>query len=170
MQHKIRYKNKQITITVNQSGRVSTVSIDGNSFSVENFFADANELKIIINGKPCTFCLARIRDVMHVFYDGEQYVFHDQSEAENTNHTAPAAGDGGNCVASPMPGTITKINCKEGDTVSENDTLVIVEAMKMENTLRSPASGTVSKVHNVQGELVEAGAPIVEIDVNDKIQ
>jgi biotin carboxyl carrier protein len=58
--------------------------------------------------------------------------------------TAGAAG--GFKVEAPLPGSIFKINVAVGDTVSEGDCLLIMEAMKMENNVLSEKSGTISAI------------------------
>ena len=75
---------------------------------------------------------------------------------------APVTGDG-ECVASPMPGNILKVNAAAGQSVKEGDTLVILEAMKMENEIGAPKSGTVTQVLVEKGSTVDTGAPLVFI-------
>ena len=167
MEHTFIHENKQIIVSVeNEKDRIKII-IGGQQFNVEKRFESINELKIAINGTPCLFYIARNKYTTYVFFKGRQFIFQEQPEGENPFHSHGVTAYVGDYVASPMPGTITKINCKEGDTVQENDTLVIVEAMKMENMLRSPVNGTVSKVHNAEGDLVDAGTPIVEFE-NEK--
>ena len=72
------------------------------------------------------------------------------------------AGDG-ECVDSPMPGNILKVNVSAGQAVKEGDVLVILEAMKMENEIMAPKSGTVTQVLVEKGATVETGAPLVFI-------
>jgi len=165
MEYTFIHENEQIVITVeNEADRVKII-VGGQKFDVEKRFENINELKLIINGKPCRFYIARNKDTAYVFFEGRQFIFQEQPEGEGSFNAYGAAGIVGDYVASPMPGTIIKINCREGDAIQENDTLVIVEAMKMENMLRSPVSGKVRKVHNIEGDLVEAGKPIVEVEV-----
>jgi len=66
---------------------------------------------------------------------------------------APAAADG-TPLNAPMPGMIVSYEKKVGDTVSEGETLVVLEAMKMENALPSPASGTVVAINFSSGDSV----------------
>ena len=70
---------------------------------------------------------------------------------------APAAT--GAKVTCPLPGTIIAINVKEGDTVAAGQTLVVLEAMKMENNIDAERGGVVKQV------LVQAGATVMEGDV-----
>ena len=75
---------------------------------------------------------------------------------------ASVTGDG-ECVDSPMPGNILKVNVSAGQAVKEGDVLVILEAMKMENEIMAPKSGTVTQVLVEKGATVETGAPLVFI-------
>jgi biotin carboxyl carrier protein len=70
---------------------------------------------------------------------------------------APAAT--GAKVTCPLPGTIIAINVKEGDTVAAGQTLVVLEAMKMENNIDAERGGVVKQI------LVAAGATVMEGDV-----
>ena len=76
---------------------------------------------------------------------------------------APNVTGEGTCVESPMPGNILRVNVAAGQTVSEGDVLVILEAMKMENEIMAPKSGTVTQVLVSKGASVETGAPLVVI-------
>lgn len=62
---------------------------------------------------------------------------------------------GASDIAAPMPGTVTDIKVKEGQSVQEGDVVMILEAMKMENEIVAPATGTISKIH------VDKGAAVV---------
>jgi oxaloacetate decarboxylase alpha subunit/pyruvate carboxylase subunit B len=69
---------------------------------------------------------------------------------------APAAADvEGTPLTAPMPGMIVNYQKKVGDEVSEGETVVILEAMKMENALPSPASGTVKAINFSSGDSVQ---------------
>ena len=70
---------------------------------------------------------------------------------------APAADTSGTPLAAPMPGMIVKYDKKEGDMVSAGETVVILEAMKMENALAAPASGTVKAIKYASGDSVAKG-------------
>ena len=77
---------------------------------------------------------------------------------------APAANvAGGASVTAPMPGTILKVLVNVGDQVSENQPLIVLEAMKMENDIPSVASGKVLAINVKQGDSVEAGQALIVI-------
>ncbi len=66
-------------------------------------------------------------------------------------------------VLSPMPGTIMSVLVKEGDTVAEDQDVVILEAMKMENPIATPGGGKVTAVKVKVGDKVDTGQLMVVI-------
>ncbi|HLP30514.1 MAG TPA: biotin/lipoyl-containing protein [Geothrix sp.] len=76
---------------------------------------------------------------------------------------AGAAGAGGGLLSSPMPGKIVKLLVKAGDPVQEGQTLLVMEAMKMQNELKTSTTGTVSIVHVQEGATVETGAALITV-------
>lgn len=67
----------------------------------------------------------------------------------------------GEPINAPMPGNILRIDVKEGDKVKAGQTLLILEAMKMENEIASPKDGTVVQIVTSKGATVETGTPLV---------
>ena len=76
---------------------------------------------------------------------------------------APAA-TGAEKVNSPMPGNIIDIKVAAGDTVTNGQTLLILEAMKMENEIKAPCDGTVAGVHVAKGDTVDSGALLISLN------
>ena len=64
----------------------------------------------------------------------------------------------------PMPGKVVEIKIKKGSSVKKGDTLVILEAMKMEHKVSAPANGKISKVLISQGDQVENGQTLIVLD------
>jgi propionyl-CoA carboxylase alpha chain len=64
----------------------------------------------------------------------------------------------------PMPGRVIKVEVAVGDRVEEGQTLVVLEAMKMEHTLRAPWPGTVASVEAIPGQQVEAETVLVVVE------
>lgn len=76
---------------------------------------------------------------------------------------APAA-TGAEKVNSPMPGNIIDIKVAAGDAVTNGQTLLILEAMKMENEIKAPCDGTVAGVHVAKGDTVDSGALLISLN------
>lgn len=67
-------------------------------------------------------------------------------------------------VKAPMPGLILKIKKNVGDKVERGESVIILEAMKMENDLKAPASGQIEKMFVTEGSAVEKGSALFSIE------
>ena len=76
---------------------------------------------------------------------------------------APVNAPAGATV-SPMPGTILKVNVKEGDTVKAGDSVVILEAMKMENDITAPKDGVIKALFVSEKQAVAKGDALFEVE------
>ena len=74
----------------------------------------------------------------------------------------PAAG-AGTKIKAPLPGTITEMKVKVGDTVKSGDTVVVLEAMKMQNNIEAECGGTVTSVLVNPGDTVMEGDTLITI-------
>lgn len=83
------------------------------------------------------------------------------SSATTTQPAAAAASD--KPVVAPLPGTINEIKVKVGDKVNPGDTVVILEAMKMQNNIEAETSGTITGINVNKGDAVMEGDTLVTI-------
>ncbi len=70
----------------------------------------------------------------------------------------------GEAVKAMLPGVVTKILVKEGDSVKAGETIMILEAMKMENEVKSPKDGVIKQILVKEGDRVEAGDVLAVMD------
>ena len=76
---------------------------------------------------------------------------------------AVAPAGTGTAVKAPMPGNVTKILVTDGQKVKEGDTVIVIEAMKMENEVCAPVSGTVNGIAVNRAQAVETGTALLYI-------
>lgn len=86
-----------------------------------------------------------------------------QGQVEKTESAPVVKAGEGTKVTSPLPGTITSIKVKVGDTVAVGDTVVVLEAMKMQNSIEAENAGTITSVMVNVGDSVMEGAVLVTI-------
>ncbi len=67
-------------------------------------------------------------------------------------------------IKAPMPGLVLEISVKEGQEVKENDTLLILEAMKMENVLTSPRDGVIKSISVAKGDAVDKNQLLLDFE------
>ena len=77
---------------------------------------------------------------------------------------APAPAAGAKTVTAPLPGSITKVSVKVGDIVAAGDTVLMMEAMKMENSITAEFAGTVKAILCKEGDQVQSGQALVELN------
>ena len=84
-------------------------------------------------------------------------------EKPSTQSIRPKASKKGD-VTTPMPGRVTSIRVAEGDKVSAGDTVLTVEAMKMENEVHTPIDGVVKKIYVRVGDMVNPDETLIEVE------
>jgi biotin carboxyl carrier protein len=139
------------------------------------------EFKFNISGKEHSAHVVEHEDTLEVTVDGKIYTVTlperkpaakpvvKPAVAAAAPAAAPAAAKpaaapaGGNVVTAPLNGKITQVLVKAGDAVAAGDTVVMLEAMKMENSITAEAAGTVKAVLVNVGDQVDGGQALVEL-------
>jgi len=100
-----------------------------------------------------------------VFWNGHVFRFGDDA-SRRPRATSPVDGVRQQALqlAAPMPARVGRLIAREGMAVRKGDTLLVLEAMKMELPLRAPDDGTVTAVKCSEGDLVQADAVLVEMN------
>jgi 3-methylcrotonyl-CoA carboxylase alpha subunit len=92
------------------------------------------------------------------FWNGQTYRVRSETQPRRS-----ARSDTPLSLTAPMPATVLKVLTHPGATVKKGDTVLILEAMKMELPIRAPADASVTAVHCREGELVQPDVVLVEL-------
>ena len=91
-----------------------------------------------------------------------------REEIKETPKAAPKAAPTGSAgavkIEAPMPGTVTKVVAKVGDSVKAGDTLIAFEAMKMEQEIKAPQDGVIASVNVSQGASINQGDLLISMN------
>jgi acetyl/propionyl-CoA carboxylase alpha subunit len=153
------------TILVSAGGTPVRVEVDDDGgLRVDGVAAradavDQREWRVVIEGHGHRVVAAGPSDAPWLWCDGVVY----RPEVSDAEHPARRRQDAAGSLAAPMPATVRAIAVAVGDRVTRGDTLVVLEAMKMELPVKAPADGTVTRVACSVGELVQPGVPLVEV-------
>jgi len=122
-------------------------------------------ISILIGQKSVRVHIARDKDKRFVSINGQNFVVKEPAaDQERFEESEAGAGEKLLMVKAPMPGKVIKINVQENEEIRKNQTLAIVEAMKMENEIKSSIEGVVKKIFVATGDLVDAEKPLIELD------
>ena len=155
-------------------------NINGTEVKVHDYKVSSENVSFVLNGKSYSFNLIskngpemildngmRIKTaVSSPNRDGDSIVMASGREAiisEAGKKIKKSASNGGGLV-SPMPGKIFKILKEVGSSVTKGETILILEAMKMEHAIRSDKDGKVKKINYKVGELVQGGVVLAEVE------
>ncbi|MEI6886146.1 MAG: acetyl-CoA carboxylase biotin carboxylase subunit [Bacteroidota bacterium] len=159
--------DKEIPVKVCRDGK------DGFGFEIEGIPLvckidswNGNRLACTINGHDYVVYISE--DKGNQAYINAGGFMYSMQRSDLLTETVSAAlldssGEAGGHITSPMPGKVTRINVNEGDEVKKGKVLLIIEAMKMENSITAPADGVVHKVNVKLGQMVETSTALVDI-------
>ena len=112
------------------------------------------------SGKTLPFAWAWVGSELHLWLSGDLYIYRRaESRRRSRGHGADASGD----ILAPMPGAVLEVLVSEGDQVERNQTVVVMESMKMELLIAAPCDGVISRVSVQAGQQVERGMRLLEI-------
>ncbi len=174
----LEIRGRRRTIEFRQRGSVWEMALDGRILSVD-VTASAGRWSLLIGppeggaydaGRPFkSYDVAVERRsngerIVHVNGVAVPVSIVDPRERLVRRRGSASAETGPQSIVSPMPGRIVKVLVREGDLVTAQQGLVVVEAMKMENELRAPRAGQVSAVKVVEGMSVDGGAVLIVME------
>ena len=113
----------------------------------------ASTLRLEVDGLRRTYRVVLVEERCFVQWPGGSVELREQPRFPDLAAQVPVGG----CVA-PMPGKIIEVRVQQGDRVTAGQTLLVMEAMKMEHAVTASAAGVVAEVHVAAGEQVEADA------------
>lgn len=143
--------------------------VQGVDYDVEIEEVEGNLAKVSVNGIPFEVELKRPINPVHAIKKPKVVapkpaVSSPAPVAAPVAAAAPAPSSGsGNPVKAPLPGTISSISVKVGDQVQVGDTVLVLEAMKMQNNIEAEYAGTVTSIVVNQGDSVMEGAVLLTI-------
>ena len=143
--------------------------VQGVDYDVEIEDVEGNLAKVSVNGIQFEVELKRPINPVHAIKKPKVAAPKPAAPAPAPAAAAPkpaapaAAAGAGNPVKAPLPGTISSISVKVGDQVNVGDTVLVLEAMKMQNNIEAEYAGTVTSIVVNPGDSVMEGAVLLTI-------
>jgi pyruvate carboxylase len=149
------------TLEINPSGDHYTASVDGKTVTIRLLRADANQrrMDLLVDGGKVTAYVSSDLAKRWVTINGHTLMLTKTSGAKQGVRHDHAGG-----LIAPMPGQVRSVSVNAGDIVKKSQTLLTMEAMKMEIRIQALKDGKVKSVHVAQGQTVEREQILIEME------
>lgn len=149
-----------ITIDFTPMGKFYRATIGEKSIDVEILQAKDGKLDLLIDGKRVITYVSSDGAKRWVTVNGQTFVLTKSSGARRRGTGHDHASE----LAAPMPGQVRSVNVSEGEAIIKGQTLLVLEAMKMEIRIQASQDGVIKKLFVSQGQTVEREQILVEIE------
>jgi len=155
---KLTFDNATLDLT--PSGKSYRVTMGDKTVDAEVIHAEDGKLDLLIDGERVTAYVSSDNARRWVTINGRTTLLTKQTGSRKRGTTQDHSGE----LTAPMPGQVRAVNVSVGDAVTKGQTLIVLEAMKMEMKIQAPMDGTVGKVFVEQNETVEREQILIEIE------
>lgn len=152
----VRHEDLAVAVEVSPGGHAT---IDGEAYEV--WRVRGGEYRVRRGERVETVFVAGSAESRWVAIGGRAYEVEVAREGRERRRAAAGRQD---ALSAPMPATVIAVEVTPGQAVRQGETLLMLEAMKMEMPIRAPQDGIVRAIHCEPGELVQPGMRLVEMD------
>lgn len=165
--YQVRVGEKTFDITVAADGAEFAVTVDGRQRQVVVADLTSCRSQYLVDSLSREIDLRRHNGYWEVFLEGRQFAVEtldynlaEIKKAAGVKETAKGPAE----ILAPMPGLVLNIFVEEGAQVERGETLLSLEAMKMENLIRASGPARIKKILVKPGEAIEKGARLIEFE------
>jgi biotin carboxyl carrier protein len=166
VQYEVEVDGRVRQVAVHRAGGTFDVTVDGRSWRVDAAYAGTHTMSLVVEPGAASYDVGFANDpatgLLYVRI-GTTQVPVTLNGRRRRRDEAGQAGTGPQRIVAPMPGKIVRLCVAPGEAVRARQTIVVIEAMKMENELKAGRDGTVGELHAREGASVDAGALLVVI-------
>ena len=161
MEFQYEYAGKSYPVRMKRDGDKFTAIIGEQEYIVSSKEIRPGFFIIQIDGKPIKVSIATEGNQRHIFHAGAVYRF---TRLEGRKRGGADDGEISPEINSPISGKLVKVDSEEGKAVEEGQTLMTIEAMKMEYQIKAPYGGLVEKINFKEGDQVDIGMVLIVME------
>ena len=139
-----------------------TFNLDGESWQVAGDWLEPGLMRVDLNGRRIEFPVLREANGISLIHEGQTFDF----TIPDPIHAGDSAAADADHPQAPMSGAVVALPVAVGDTVEPGDTLIVIEAMKMEHAIVARVGGKVSEILFAVGDQVDEGETLVLLEVS----
>ncbi|MFO7865962.1 MAG: biotin/lipoyl-containing protein [Candidatus Aminicenantes bacterium] len=168
MDHEFIIDGKTLQARLDKKGNRYSLTLGNKTVDAEIRAVTPNIISLLAENRSLKLHAAHGNDGFHVFCRGDCFLVQEPADDQACFLSEGERAQADMLVVkAPMPGKVIKIHVKEEEVIQKNQTLVIVEAMKMENEIKARISGRVKKIHVTDGDLVDSTRPMLELEMDE---
>jgi len=168
--HKIKLNGEVYEVVFDTSDNRNSGTINGANFDLD--IEQRNESQYHLIKDDRSYCI----DVLHINYETKEIKLkingqiYDGSVQNDLDVLLKEMGIESkaksvvNELHAPMPGMVLAINVEKGQQINKGDTLIVLEAMKMENNLKADSDVIVKEIHCIKGDTVDKGQQLISFE------
>jgi len=160
MKISLDHNSQSYSLDLTPSGKAHRVQTGDQAFDVEVLRVEDGKLDLTIDDEHVTGYVSSDGAKRWVTINGRTFLL---AKASGANRKRSGADHVGGLVA-PMPGQVRSVAVSVGDIVKKGQTLLTIEAMKMEIRIQAPKDGIVKVLHVKQGQTVDREQILIEVD------
>jgi len=169
MAYEINIENRNAKIElINRTGNKALIKVDDKKYDLDIVEVETGVYSILYNGHSYNVELIQGESskkfIVNTFSRSFNVEVVDSESKYISNRKKGMEVEGSNQVASPMPGKIVKIPVTAGETVTAGQTLIIVEAMKMQSEFKATGDKKVQAVHVKEGDTVDSHQVMITLE------
>lgn len=165
-----RFQNRKTVyeVTLDRNGNDYQANVDGQVYHFEVLDAEPGQLTVRFSGSNDSDALGQAITLYYASEGGEKWIslngctYRLEKPVSRSQRLNPESA-GGEAIRAPMPAQVRAVESAEGDQVEKGQTLLLLEAMKMEIRIKAPSSGKVKRMLVKAGQTVDRNEILAEI-------
>jgi biotin carboxyl carrier protein len=165
MIYEVRLADRTYRVELTQAGARWNCRLDGRELPVDVVYGQNGVLSLLVGGKSYEVKQESVGSETNVIVGHERFTASVRDPRSfRSRHRAGANEQGVMKIKAPMPGKVVRVLAGVGTTVQAGQSVLVIEAMKMQNELKAPKTGVVKKINVAEGAAVDAGQALAEVE------
>jgi biotin carboxyl carrier protein len=165
MIYEVALAEKTYRVELTQVGEQWKCILDGRELPVDVVYGQNGVLSLLLGGKSYEVKQEIVGSETNVIVGHERFTVSVRDPRSlRSRHRAGANEQGVMKIKAPMPGKVVRVLAGVGTPVEAGQSVLVIEAMKMQNELKAPKTGVVKKINVAEGAAVDAGQALAEVE------
>ena len=165
MIYEVTLAEKVYRVELTQAGERWNCKLDGSELPVDVVYGQNGVLSLLLGGKSYEVKQEMVGTETNIVVGNERFIASVRDPRSFQSRSRAGASEQGVMkIKAPMPGKVVRVLAGVGTPVEAGQSVLVIEAMKMQNELKAPKTGVVKKINVAEGAAVDAGQALAEVE------